>query len=287
MKALVLLPWLALEVAFAPCATADAGRDVFGILEGDGWSPAQSPYALLPGQTIVVCDTGVKAGVAPLVVDAVRLWLQKGGRDERLSVELGCSGDRVVRLVAAAAGVPWYGRTRPLVGKVHEIEVAPQWAGRWTAKHEVGHVFGFAHTFSEISIMNSAGNGRYMNGGELSAHDEAMVRRLLRRPVFASANRAWRLDGADAAELQPSSSGSAPCTGVNGVIYDHGTLTTYRGWYYTCDDGRWSNDGPVEGQKVARRSCTGVDGRTYGDGVVTLYRGGRFTCGDGGWIRES
>lgn len=287
MKALVLVPWIAVEVAFAPCATADAGREASGILEGDGWSPAQSPYALLPGQTIAVCDTGVKAGVAQLVVDAVRLWLQKGGRDERLAVELGCGGDRVVRLVAAPPDVPWYGRTRPLVGKVHEIEVAPHWAGRWTANHEVGHVFGFAHTFSEISIMNSAANGRYMNGGELSAYDESVVWRLLRRLDFATANRAWGSDDAASVVPQPPPPGPAACTGVNGVRYDHGTLTTYRGWYYTCEDGRWSNDGPVEGQKTVRRSCTGVDGRTYRGGVVTLYRGDRFTCRDSGWVRES
>lgn len=163
------------------------------FLIGHGWALAHSPYTMLPGQSIAVCDTGVKAGVESLVIEAVRTWLAEGGRDERLVVRAGCDGDRILKLVPVSNAVSYYGQTSPLRGKTNRIDVPPRWASFWTANHEVGHVFGFAHDFNEISIMNSEDNGIHMNGGHISAFDRSEIRRMLATPAFGAANAAWAL----------------------------------------------------------------------------------------------
>jgi hypothetical protein len=250
------------------------------ILTGNGWDTRDSPYMLLPGSTIAVCDTGVKAGVADLVVKAVRIWLDAGGRDARIRVIKGCSADRVVKLYPAPAGVSYYGQAHPLNGNVHRLDVPPQWAGHWTANHEVGHVFGFAHKFQgTVSIMNSEQNGRFMNGGNLSAYDLSEVRRMLSIPHFATVQAAWNAKGG---APTPTPKTGSSCLGANGVtMYPHTTVTTYQGNTYTCNDGKWDFS---PGISSAPKSCVGANGVTiYSHNTVTTYQGNTYTCNNGKW----
>ncbi len=173
------------------CGSATKGSKTQNFLTSGGWRLEDSPYMLRPGKSIMVCDTGVKEGVAALVVNAVRVWLQAGGRDERLEVGLACTGDRVIELQAVDDTVTYYGRANRLVGNTFVINVPPRWARHLTANHEVGHVFGFAHNFDVISVMNSKERGRFMNDGAPSDYDLAEVRRLLADETFVYANAAW------------------------------------------------------------------------------------------------
>lgn len=85
---------------------------------------------------------------------------------------------------------------------------------------------------------------------------------------------------ADISAIANLSADSASCTGVNGVVYKDGTVTTYKGERFTCRNGQWE----VDRKDVKAGSCIGVDGKTYDNGVVTTYRGNTYTCKDGKWI---
>ncbi len=192
MKAMIRLVSLScvFSAALACGSAQEPASAPENVLDGGGWMPEQSPYILVPGQTIAVCDTGVTPGVARYVIDATRLWLDAGGRDDRIAVKAGCDGDRVIKLRPVSDKVSYYGQTTSLKGNVHMIDVPPKWASYWTANHEIGHVFGFAHTFKNVSIMNSEGNGKFMNQGQLSDYDHEEIRRMLARGLFAKANAA-------------------------------------------------------------------------------------------------
>ncbi len=236
--------------------------DTANFLEGGGWRVESSPYNLAPGSTLAVCDTE-NTGKSDLIVEAVKIWLDAGGRDDRLKVIKTCVGDRVIRLHKLLADVDFYGRAHPMLGNVNHVDVPRQWAGHWTANHEVGHIFGFGHIFNHrVSIMNSEENGKYMNGGELSAYDRSEVKRMLGLSPFTRVNSLWaspipRDNFPILPTLRPDSSaalsGSAPspiapvassrqlsCLGANRVTrYAHGTLTSYQGNSYSCRDGVW------------------------------------------------
>lgn len=184
---------LALAWGCAKAPTHDAPSETKDILDRGSWDPADSPYAMMPGETLLVCDTGVKDGVLEYTIAAAEDWLELGGRQE-MEVYAGCDGDRIIKLVHKPGDPGWYGQASPLRGNVHKLEVPRKWAGHWTANHEVGHVFGFAHNFDNISIMNSKNNGQYMNGGHLSDYDRQEVRRMLSKDVFHHANKAWGFD---------------------------------------------------------------------------------------------
>ncbi|RZA26017.1 MAG: hypothetical protein EOP10_04985 [Proteobacteria bacterium] len=212
------------------------------ILQGDGWDVTGSPYMLPPGSTISVCNTD-KTAVSSYVLDAVRLWLDAGGRDERIRVIEGCKATRVIHLNKLTQDVDFYGRAFPISGNVHNIDVPSQWAGHWTANHEIGHVFGFAHIFNGvISIMNSDDNGKYMNGGYLSDYDYSEIKRMLNQSSFKAVNALWAKKPVAVRPLSaptPVRKGKS-CLGADEVtIYADKTVTTYQGSTFTCDDGLW------------------------------------------------
>jgi hypothetical protein len=223
------------EQAHDPSTTSE-------ILRSGGWNPAQSPYNLAPFSTIGVCDTGVKKGVKDYVKDAVHIWLKAGGREGLIKVFDSCSqGDRIIKLVRVSNDVNYYGQVAPLQGKTYVVSVPDKWAGRWTANHEVGHIFGFGHIFDgTVSIMNSQDNGRFMNRGELAAYDYAEVKHLLSQPTFKITNKKWDTARRPATVTAVAEERRANCVGANGItVYEDGTVTTYQGNTYTCSDGRW------------------------------------------------
>jgi hypothetical protein len=222
--------------------TKEQTSETSAFLEDYYWKVKDSPYNLRPGSTIAVCDTGVKAGVADHVVRAVRIWADAGGRDERLKIVKSCRGDRIIMLVKVSDDVSYFGQVSPLSGNVHKVDVPDKWAGHWTANHEVGHIFGFAHIFERtISIMNSDDNGRYMNGGQLSSYDYSEIKRLLKRPEFTEVNRLWARQVTPVVHTEPTRERRKSCIGANGTtVYTDGTVTTYRGNTYTCNDGSWT-----------------------------------------------
>ncbi|WP_141732736.1 hypothetical protein [Oligoflexus tunisiensis] len=212
------------------------------FLEDYYWKVGDSPYILKPGSTIAVCDTGVKTGVADHVVRAVRIWADAGGRDERLRIVKGCSGDRIIKLVRVSDDVTYFGQAAPLSGRIHTVSVPNKWAGHWTANHEVGHIFGFGHIFERTtSIMNSEDNGTYMNGGKLSSYDYSEIKRMLRRKEFTEVNKLWARQTTVVTHTETVPEEPKSCIGANGTtVYEHGTVTTYRGNTYTCNQGKWT-----------------------------------------------
>jgi hypothetical protein len=248
MKNIILLISLLLIQACGQAESSESQTSNF--LEGGGWAIDESPYNLPPGSTIAVCDQDATVATQ-FVLKAVRLWLDAGGRDERITVKEGCRGDRVILLSKLIEKVDFYGRAHPLTGNIYNIDVPTQWAGHWTANHEIGHVFGFAHIFNNvISIMNSDNNGAFMNGGYLSSYDRTEIKRMLSLSHFKKVNALWEKKPA----VQPlSASSSTPlstaptlsrstksCLGADGsTYYSHGTVTRYKNERFTCDNGKW------------------------------------------------
>lgn len=223
------------------------------FLEGGGWEIEESPYNLPPGSSIGVCDQDGTVATQYLL-EAVRLWLDAAGRDERISVKETCRADRVILLSKLTEKVDFYGRAHPLAGNVYNIDVPSQWAGHWTANHEIGHVFGFAHIFNDVvSIMNSDNNGAFMNGGYLSDYDKKEIKRMLNLSHFRAVNALWAKKQAGVpSSSEPSTPApivsprpSAPkkyldCLGANGVtLYKHATVTRYKNERFVCDNGNW------------------------------------------------
>lgn len=233
------------------CGQADSSVSrASNFLEGGGWEIEESPYNLPPGSTIGVCDQDDTVATQ-YVLKAVRLWLDAGGRDERISVKETCRADRVILLSKLTEKVDFYGRAHPLTGNIYNIDVPNQWAGHWTANHEIGHVFGFAHIFNNvISIMNSDNNGAFMNGGYLSDYDRAEIKRMLSLNHFRAVNVLWAKKPSLTALATPLPRPVSPtlpepkkyrdCLGANGVTYyKHGTVTRYQNERFVCDDSRW------------------------------------------------
>lgn len=246
-----LLACLVFWNMFSACGLAaeNGESESPAFLRGGGWDLSQSPYLLPPYATIAICDRGVKAGVKDYVKDAVRTWLKAGKRDDMMNIIESCSqGDRIIELQRVPDSVPYYGQVSPLQGKTYVVSVPDKWAGHWTANHEVGHIFGFAHIFDHtLSIMNSEDNGRYMNGGELAPYDYEQVTRILSLNSFVRMSQVWddtRLRAREETRRHQAprdEPGSGSCLGANGVtVYADGTVTTYRGDTYTCSGGRWN-----------------------------------------------
>ncbi|RYZ83204.1 MAG: hypothetical protein EOP04_20420, partial [Proteobacteria bacterium] len=94
-KFLTVVMLLGLVQSCGSSESATSGTS--NILQGGGWDISGSPYMLPPGSTISVCNTD-KTAVSKYVLDAVRLWLDAGGRDERIRVIEGCKATRVILL---------------------------------------------------------------------------------------------------------------------------------------------------------------------------------------------
>ena len=232
-----LMPLIVILALAQACGSHQQVRsEIANILQGDGWNISESPYILPPGSTIGVCDQE-ETDASANVMDAVRIWLDAGGRDGRIRVLKSCTGTRVVYLNKLTEKVDFYGRAHPLSGYINDIDVPSQWAGHWTANHEIGHVFGFAHIFDNVvSIMNSENNGQFMNGGYLSDYDRAEIKRMLSLPVFNAVNELWK-------KTEPSLPSFKKCLGVDGKTYNpHKVVTEYLSSTFTCNDGHWIRD---------------------------------------------
>lgn len=223
-----------ISLLFAASACGEANSsELANFLIGAGWKIQDSPYSLPPGSSIGVCDQE-QTGRTEVIATAVKTWLQAGGRDERIQVSESCEGTRVIYLNKISEKVNFYGRAHPLLGNIHNVDVPSQWAGHWTANHEVGHIFGFAHIFNDvISVMNSDQNGRFMNGGHLSDYDRSEIKRMLALEHFKTVNALWKQAPIKAVQ---------DCLGADGkTYYKHGVVTLYKEQRFTCDDGNWIN----------------------------------------------
>lgn len=156
-----------------------------------------SAYHLTPNQSVAFCNRGVDSTKIKLLKDATNYWLEPLGRNGHIRLIDDCAGDLVLNI--APDQTTHFAQVFQDGPRNYRVGVGPNFAGHYTARHEMGHVMGFCDLYNPVSCTQNSndpspslmGSGD-LNGGELSAGDIKGIYELVAHPRLAASTAAWQ-----------------------------------------------------------------------------------------------